>query len=343
MTRLSTMMFIKWKNELKKQLHIGEAECIELLKMDYEDVMTKYGGEIMSEQMARLAEVNKEYPVVHMKLDQGAMFNTLETVYFYKRSHHLITQRFEWDDSIPIDTRVFEKLDRDVVIDTIDDDGDPLVIRVVHRTYPFFVKDMRLDWSISIFGGGPVMTYFHTRCMENVNKVFIQRSGGYCGECTTCNCSSNAELLLRPKHRPSCQINDDYHSDIFSLLYTAVRAIDAYVNRTVVVKKIKSNPDKEIVRNIMVARDDPNGSERVLPLVDYVYEYKESQRKEWQGGHHAAPCSHERKGYFRKAKRGNYIRKDGEFIEVPKGTGNFIRVRPTKVNWQNDEVQKIII
>ena len=73
--------------------------------------------------------------------------------------------------------------------------------------------------------------------------------------------------------------------------------------------------------------------DHLVPLQKYLYEYSESTRKPYQGGTHASPIPHERRGHYRKSRgKGDYILEDGEFKYVGDMKGNYSWVSATKVN-----------
>ena len=82
-------------------------------------------------------------------------------------------------------------------------------------------------------------------------------------------------------------------------------------------------------------RDDINDNTYV-DLKEWVANMSYA-KKEWQGGHHASPRPHNRVGHFRRCKKGNYLLLDGVFVEVPKGTGNYCKVRACAVNHKTTE------
>ena len=336
--RLSTQTYIEEQKQFIKKFGISKKDMPRLLELDYENWVSMFAPQIMVEQMEAHKYSNK------IVMHQTDIFDLMEAVYFYKRAIHLITSRFDWDDSIPIDTSVLSDVNNDFIIDTINDSGTPMCVKVSKRTYPIHIRNNIVDWSVTIFTEKhPEKFTFHFYTGADTHKVFVLGKNKYCENCGGCKyCSTETDLLIRGKHKNFCQANKELDCDIFSVLYTALQVIDAYVNRKTVVKNLPRYHGSSKIRSIMVANVEGD-SEVSLPLIDYVYEYRESVKREYKGGHHKSPVSHDRRGYYRKAKRGNYIRKDGEFIEVPKGTGNFTHVRATKVNPESDFVTKIIM
>ena len=80
-----------------------------------------------------------------------------------------------------------------------------------------------------------------------------------------------------------------------------------------------------------IVQKDYAYAERIVDLNKYV-QRRAKERKEWQGGHHASPTPHERSGYFRLCKNGNYVYDNGQMISVERGKGTHIYVRPCSVN-----------
>lgn len=360
--RYSTEQYLKNKSELKEVLGVTAKRLDEILNMSHEDALEEVTVPLL---FNGIKASNKYVPGTRkLQIDQGEVFDLFDDVFFYKKSLHLITARFEYDENEPFDTTVLTKLDKDVIIDTISDGGDELCVRVFHRDYPVYIRDSVMDWSIDVSrfldpkkgssftqtvlaNSSDISTEAHATAhfcaTDNLRKVYIAKKSNGCGICNKCKTSSVEDLNLRPKHCTECKVETIMDSDLFSIIYTAIKAIEAYVNREKVAKKASKLLATDKVRSIMVATETEGDTERVIPLIDYIYEYHESVRKEYQGGHHKSPVSHDRRGYFRKSKRGNYIRVNGEFVEVQKGTGTFTKVAPTKVKPESDFVQKFIV
>lgn len=91
---------------------------------------------------------------------------------------------------------------------------------------------------------------------------------------------------------------------------------------------------------VHVANSEPNIDKIVmLPLDEYVKDYKASQSYVYKGGHHASPVTHMRRGYYRRVRKGgDYIFKNRKFEKVENKQGNYCFVRPTQVNSKTDRV-----
>ena len=78
---------------------------------------------------------------------------------------------------------------------------------------------------------------------------------------------------------------------------------------------------------------------RYVPLAQYYKDYEPKPKREWQGGHHASPCEHERRGCFRRTRKhsGSYDLVNGEFVKVEDGTGEYTVVKPTHVKGRKDK------
>lgn len=338
--RLSTEIYFAQKESVAKKLGLTIARINELCKMDHDDATDEIMPTLFWDQIAK----NKKNKKGQVLVNQAEMFDEFDEVYYYKQSLHFVSPRYEAEDISTVNTTVLEKMDKDIIIDTVDEMGDDLVIKVAKRIYPIQLKNEQLWYSIAIYKSAEVSVSLHLSAKEALNKVYVEHHNNFCMKCNKiCNACSVDELVIRSKRNlDECGISL-FMGNLWNTIYTAMQVMETYFSREVVVKKRKVSDAVKKSHDIMIARDDNGDTERVLPIFDYVYEYHESQRKEWQGGHHKSPVAHERRGYFRKARRGNYIMVNGEFVQVQNGTGNFIFVGPSKVNWDNDAVQKILV
>lgn len=163
-----------------------------------------------------------------------------------------------------------------------------------------------------------------------------------CNGCTRCK-DVGGEKCLRPRYRAEYCFVDDKVGVPIELLGIAMHCIDVYVNRETVQRSRKESLRKRTYAQMQVADRTEGDSIRLLPMTEYIHEYRESHPSEYKGGHHASPVEHVRSGYFRKSRIGNYIRKDGQFVEVPKSLGTFTFVHSIRVNAGSDNVQVNVI
>ena len=86
---------------------------------------------------------------------------------------------------------------------------------------------------------------------------------------------------------------------------------------------------------------DMNTNERqgdIMFVNSYLHKVAERVVKPWQGGHHASPAPHERRGTFRRCKNGSHNYVDGKFVYVGKPNGTHVPVRGSLVNVGNNSL-----
>lgn len=301
-----------------------------------------------------------------------------EHLYFYRRNLHLmVDDAFNKLPDVNIkDLTLFNKVNRDMCIDITYNERQ-FAVYVYHRTFPIRDKSkkLNLDWTIQVFGYLPKIMdlnksalflnamrplyTFHLEASNDTKRVYIEPGPRQsfcretCDRCNRCNATYKSrsltgdELILLNhslvyKDKSNCHLFIDLHAPApVDLLKYIVHALECYTCRETLTRK---NGKKTAAYNqckVHTAKDmDSKGDTIVmLPLHEYVAEYRESHPSEYKGGHHASPVTHERRGYFRKArKHGNYIRNGNEFIRVEDGKGTYCFVRATTVNRKTDNV-----
>lgn len=331
--RLSTKIFTQKKEEFRQLTGTSKGLYAELIRGEYDR-----GAQMAYAVQLSKALNNKKNGTAVMDSSAICLWDFL---WYYKRSFHAV---LPWP--IPdaaqismsgIDTTILTKLDKDLSIDS-SIDGVPVFVQLSKRNVPLYINGYRCDWTVYAYNTEGKQFGFHFATGERIRKVYMDgckfaenKKCNLCGG--LCEGKNRQTLYRRSLYRTDCKYDSAWLTPMAYLLLILYVA-DKYVNRE---KAVRNNKKDETVRSIMVAKQDPEcDTERVLPLVDYVYEYRESKVSEYKGGHHASPVSHDRRGYYRKCRHGSYIRKDGEFVEVPKGTGNFTYVRATIVNAHKD-------
>lgn len=115
--------------------------------------------------------------------------------------------------------------------------------------------------------------------------------------------------------------------DMDSLIYYCAYCLNAYVNRN----KNKKNrlPSEGIKLSAPRKMQEPSKKpfeDRFVSLSEYS-SYERKERKEWQGGHHASPRTHQRSGYFRHYKSGKVIWVEPTIINKNKGVSTIYTVK----------------
>lgn len=339
--RLSTKEYKKRKASIMERLRIGETEYAELIKGSYEDGASRVATESIMDVIHDF-EVSPNFKVNVLNSD---ILDDWDFVWYYKRNLHIVLPEIEgyMFDVNGIDCSVFESIDKDIEIDTVLPTAfGPKVtyIRLIKRNVPVCFKKSVCNYTVQVIHEDGAKLVYQFVLSDRVRKIFIEKSDACinCDKCTAMRSDGGVNYVLRPRFREECGVAA-YFSDPFGILSIIANVANVYVKREKLVRSKKKTPDTDAVRNIMIARSEgDNDTERVMPLFDYVHEYRESTKQEWKGGHHASPVSHTRSGYWRKSNRGTHILKDGKFIEVGRGLGKYIYVESTIVNAHKDSV-----
>lgn len=338
--RLSTIEYKRHKDTLMKRLHLSDAEYTELIKGTYEA-----GVHIVASADVGDA-ITSGKPVINLN---NGLINDWDFVWYYKRNLHVVLPEPEGYlmQQDGVDCTSLKDIDKDIDIDTVIMQ-QRCYIRIIHRNFPVVFSNTICYLTIEIIYEDGSNVKFHCVPTDSVKKVFIE-SNTACEKCTRCKhvheVKSGTECTLRPRFREGCVI-DKSHGNPLGILGICTDVARVYNNRVKLSHARRQTDDTKALRSIMIARNDGDydrETERLMPMYDYVKEYHESTPQEWKGGTHASPVSHPRSGYFRKCKRGTHILKNGEFVEVGKGLGKFVYVKPTIVNANKDSVLSEII
>ena len=211
------------------------------------------------------------------------------------------------------------------------------------------------------FGNETSQLYtIHFANTEDLRKVYIELPPNdctntyktcmnYCKNCmiTELNyCGDKANMLVYPLRIKENNGNCMMQSKIYSIsphdvIKSLIYALSMFNRRDNVVRKNGVMQRQYNNCRVHAATPDIQHKDKVvmLPLHEYVADYKASHPYEYKGGHHASPTAHTRRGYYRRSKHGDYIRNaDNTFTKVEKGKGNFTFVKPTVVNSKTDRV-----
>lgn len=325
--RISTEVYSENKKALMKEMGWSQAKLAEMIRGEYEEGASAVYG--MS---------------IRLNLTKGnfidsTLIDLWDSVYFYSREIHVVLPEID-RLHIPeegVNTVILSKLEKDLTIDTVIG-GDEFYIHLAHRNVPVIINDYRCDWTLRVTDRNLNQFSYHFKEGLNTRKVYMTTCDyAESGSCTKCGALEykGTTLYRRGLFKSDCKFERHWGIPIMYLVI-ALDVAASYINR----EKRGRKPSTALpqTRKMMVATPDV-GAETVrpIPLYAYVKEYRESQPYVYKGGTHKSPVCHDRSSYFRRCKHGNYIRKDGEFIEVPKGVGNFCKVRATVVNPEKDE------
>lgn len=337
--RLSTKEYKRRKESFIKKLGINEHEFTELIKGDYHDGASTVAARSLG---GILGDINVTSNF-NVKVMGTNFLDDWDFLWYYKRNLHVVLPEIESYnfDTNGIDCSCINDIDRDVDIDTVLPTREgPMVtyIRMIKRNIPVRFNSSVCDCTIQVMHEDFECLRYHFAVSDRVRKVFIESLNkcNRCEKCTRVRTTQGVECVLRPRFREECKQSESY-SDIFGILSIIANVVNIYNKREKISRQRKSSPEAETMKALMVAHEDiERDTERLMPMFDYVREYHESIKQEWKGGHHASPVSHPRSGYWRKAKHGTHILNNGEFVEVGRGLGKYIHVKPTIVNAHKD-------
>lgn len=326
--RLSRKVFEEQKRLLKKRLGVSDVRLAELLRMDYQSASYAASGKLLSITGNRF-----DYHWIDM----------FDDFWFYKRCLHLVSNGdLNSDISEGVDTTPLSNLEQDVTLDTMID-GNEVYIRLSHRNFPIVVRDKRYYWTVSVYTDyhDPeyIMTFNET---DRLVKVLVHECSvcNKCGRCTEASCGGT---YIRPRVRENCKL-ESIGKQPLEIIAMLMDVVNRYLNREKLSRKRYKAASENPLRSLMIACEDNDAdTERVMPMFTYVKEYCPSKPYVYKGGHHKSPVSHTRSGYFRRSRCGDHILKDGEFVKVEKGLGQYTYVAPQLVNASKDAVMANIV
>ena len=318
--RLSREIYMEDKKALLKVLNCSKEKLASYIRMEHEEVLHELTPKLFEFRGNKLLNGNIEL---------------FDNVYYYKRCLHLISDASIINVSDGLDTTCLEDFDRDVILDTTINDN-PICIKLWKRNFPFIVGDKKYGWTLVVYNGTEALYGATFNTTEKLLKVFIDPNKK-CVGCNDCAMTSSHNAYIRPRRRPACCF-DTIGATPLEIVGIMVEAVKAYQSRA----SIKPGSSSKATRNysgVMIAHTDSDSdTEKVMPLFQYVKEYEPSKPYVYKGGHHKSPVSHPRSGYYRRSHCGSFIIQNGEFVEVPKGSGDYTYVRPTLVNPDKDSV-----
>lgn len=322
--RISTQYYMKNKQELLKAMRWSEDTLVRYIKQDYKVGAQCVYAKTLSQSM------RKGRSVADSKL-----VDYWDAVWYFSRELHAVLP--ECTDSSAVITRLdltsFNTLEKDLTIDTVVH-GREVCIHLAHRAIPIRGN----DWSVRVVDSTLHKLVFHFKASENVREVYVTEcesdKSGVCLACKRLACYNTLPYTRSLFKDDSCICGrwDD------PVLYLTVIAtvVKAYALREKCTRS--SDTVLSVSRSLMVATPDV-GEETVrpIPLHNFIKEYNSAVRGSYKGGTHKSPVCHQRSAFYRRCKHGDYILKDGDFIQVAKGAGNFCRVRSTIVNAHKNE------
>ena len=326
--RLSRKVYEEEKKLLKKRFGVNESRLTELLCMDHLSASEAMSGKLLN--------------IVGNRLDYY-WIDLFDDFWFYKRCLHLVSNgALNRDISDGVDTTPLSKLEQDVTLDTIID-GKEVYIRLSRRNFPIVIRDKRYYWTVHVYTDYHkpeyTMTFDET---DRLVKVFMH-SCSECNKCGRCTEASCGGVYLRPRGRENCAF-ESIGAQPLEIVAMVMDAVSRYLNREKLSRKRYKAASENPLRSLMVACEDTDAdTERVMPMFTYVKEYCPSKPYVYKGGHHKSPVSHTRSGYFRRSRCGDHILKDGEFVKVAKGLGQYTYVAPQLINASKDSVMANIV
>ena len=327
--RLSRRVFEDEKRLLKRRLGVSDARLAELLRMDHESALDATSYKLLSIKDSQF---------------DCQWIDMFDDFWFYKRCLHLVSNgSLNHDISEGVDTTPLSMLEQDVTLDTMID-GNEVYMRLGRRNFPIVVRDKRYYWSVRVYidyhNPEYIITFDET---ERLVKVLVHSCSvcNTCGRCTEASCGGG--VFIRPRVRENCVL-ESIGSQPLEIVAMLMDAVNRYLNREKLSRKHYKSASENPLRSLMIAcEDNGDDTERVMPMFTYVKEYCPSKPYVYKGGHHKSPVSHTRSGYFRRSRCGDHILKDGEFVKVEKGLGQYTYVAPQLVNASKDSVLANIV
>ena len=326
--RLSRKVFEIEKGLIKKRLGISDKKLVELIEMDHDDSIFATDGKLINIQGDRF-----DYTWIDM----------FDCVWYYKRCLHLISNGdLNCDISEGVDTTPLTNLEQDVTLDTIIN-GTEVYMRLMHRNFPVIIRDKKYYWTIDVYIDSQESTY--TMSFNETDKLVkvLVHGNKTCDKCKKCTLASCGDIYIRPRVRDNC-VFENVGKKPLELVAMFMDVVNRYLNREKLSRKRYKDKAENPLRSVMVACEDTDqDTERVMPMFTYIKEYCPSKPYIYKGGHHKSPVAHTRSGYFRKSRCGDHILKDGEFVKVEKGLGQYTYVAPKLINAKKDAVMASIV
>lgn len=316
------------------------------------------------EPIAKIISGNGDYNL-------NSLNHIFDTMWFYRRNLHFLVE------SVPnvgiTDTRIFDEIGRDLCID-VNINGKNFGVYAFKRTYPIDTRRSQLNWTLQVYATTPSLLSenklnvaktainpaytIHFESSAETRKVYIEHNEGYVSDCSklcaSCKKCNNIEAtyagIINTMRLYSLKYRDDNDCKFYTtgklitpadVLKCIIHALECYKAREVITRKNGRKAGAYKQCKVHIASSETYATDKIvmLPLHEYVKEYRESHPQEYKGGHHASPVAHMRRGYYRKArKHGDYVKKGDKFTYVGNGEGNYCFVRATQVNNKTDRV-----
>lgn len=332
---------------------------------DYDSAISSF---VMT--LAIAMNTNKQLSRFVEMCGQNTLSDMFDTMWYYRRNLHFKL------DSIPAiditDTTILDEFGQDLCFDILVNDTWYAVF-AFKRNFLIKTRAAQLNWTIQVYthtadfldedikfvtraATSPVYT-FHIEASDNTRRAFIEHASynSYCkracNECKKCAITSipyniaEVQMRLFPlklRGEKDCLFETNYEMiNPSNVLKCILHSLECYKAREVITRKNGKKAAAYQQCKVHIASDKSNADDKIvmLPLHEYVKEYRESHKHEYKGGHHASPVAHTRRGYYRKSrKHGDYIKQGDQFIYVGNKQGDYSFVRATHVNSKNDRV-----
>ncbi len=320
--RLSKSIYLNCIDYLVHVMGISRDAVTKFLEYDVE----KYVHDVDGLLATNRRELVDNIPVYYLRSD---------IAYYYKRSRQYLFNNYTPYDfnSDILDTTLLLRVEDCMIIDTVIQDA-PVSVFVWKRTEPVDIYHKYYDYIIDIFADENLKSAISifVGVELNLHKVFII-DNDICKSCGVCKMFNSCRLLSRRRH-DRCPLCNPF--DIVKMILTVLEAEQLALEKRR--SKLEELRYSRVSDKVHVAHLDSYGQDTILPLKDYTYQYHESNKGTYKGGHHKPPVAHVRRGYFRKSNVGDHVLQGNEFIPVKKGTGTHTWVDSYTVNFDSDDV-----
>lgn len=323
--RLSEKIYSNNKREFMRRMAWSEADYSDRLKCSYGSSL-KYLYDMSSD-------------IVHLPSGADKVGNLWEFLWGYKRDTHIVLPHCDYPeigvDGVNIShlSDIKGNLNIDVTLD-----GHEVFIHVVPIGHTVEMKSFssgcnNCNYVATVYVWETLQCRFLFSASDGVKEIYPEwypcLIGSTFALCKSVKQGSNESLFGNGFKL--------YSSNYEPLLFLQVIAAASYEYlRGISGKNGEGSSDRsELEVNGVVHNFDTDYYDRVLSLNEYIKERSLVLAECSQ--HRVSPVKHPRAGHYRKCNNGNYSLVDGKYVEVPKGTGQFIYVKPTTVNANNGD------
>lgn len=319
-----------------KQIYL---ECLEYMsKLSGISVKELSSDSIDLDSLQNVADnaFNKNKFKAHVQLD--ITVKTVIVSCYKKLRQYVLDAASPYKFGDTLDTTIFNSIDTGIVIDT-EINNKHISLFVWRWTDAPVFNGNKNYYVVDVFTNGMTSSRI-SFCMnetENLRKVYLCPND-HCTLCDSCNIVNDMYLLSRRKF-DTCPNYTVYDVDLFTMVKAIITVLNTEIKVRDSITRVdnRSNEDSKIEKSTYVAKENTD-VDVAIPMCSYSYTYNPSTKKISKGGHHKSPAAHIRRGYFRRSRIGDHIMKDGEFVRVEKGKGDYTWVESHPVNTKSNSI-----